>query len=281
MKSGGRHSPAECVITHPRIDLGRGNLPMPERPLDEVEIPGFLVQPGGEGVTEGMDREWSGDSGLLDPPGEVQLDLPAAKPLARLGPNQGHVGACVALCGGFTLAPSVAEGDVGGQNMTHSPGLRNTRGCAPPLARMCRVPVWRPASPTFSPTSDPSRMPVPSRISKISRSREAKGLVGLATTALSLLISASVRVDGSLAAAGDDLISRAGLSLIQPDSTQKAKNDRRADLVRLMVMGFRGCPSGVQSTASLIKNRVRSSGLIAESAASRPNHRANAPRSRA
>ena len=122
---------------------------------------------------------------------------------------------------------------------------------------------------------------MPRSSSRTSRSRVAKGLVGLATTALSLLISASVRVDGALAAAGDDLISRAGLSLIQPDSTQMAKNDRRADLVRLILMGFLGCPSGVRSTASLIKNRVRSSGLIAESAASPPNYRANAPRSRA
>jgi len=106
-------------------------------------------------------------------------------------------------------------------------------------------------------------LPVPNSNSKISRSRAAKGLVEPATTAFRLRISASVSADGSLAAAGADRINRAGFSLIPPDSTQKAKKDRRADLVRLMVMGLRGRPSGAESTVSLINNRAKSSGSTA------------------
>jgi len=43
-------------IRHPGIDFRRGDLPMPQRPLDEVEVAGFFIQAGGEGVAEGVDR---------------------------------------------------------------------------------------------------------------------------------------------------------------------------------------------------------------------------------
>jgi len=94
------------------------------------------------------------------------------------------------------------------------------------------------------------------------RSRPFSGPSWASKTALSFLISVSFKVPGSFPAAGDDRISRAGFSLTHPDSTQNPKNDRRADFVRLMLMGFRGRLSGFSNTPSEVRNRARSSGFI-------------------
>jgi len=45
-----RHRPSQRLIAHPRIDLRRRNLAMAERPLDEVQVAGLVVEMRGEGV---------------------------------------------------------------------------------------------------------------------------------------------------------------------------------------------------------------------------------------
>ena len=74
---------------------------MPQRPLNEVQIAGFLVQPGGECVAEGMQGNWPVDSGFLKPPGKPKLDLPGTQPIARLAAKKRRVWPCVGLCGVF------------------------------------------------------------------------------------------------------------------------------------------------------------------------------------
>lgn len=70
------------------------------------------------------------------------------------------------------------------------------------------------------------------------------------------------RVEGSPPRAGDNRTRRAGLSLRTPDSTRKARNDRKADLLRLTEIAARGWPSGVQNTMSLIRDLGKWSGVI-------------------
>ena len=43
----------------------------------------------------------SGRAALGQPPREVELDLPGTEATAGLGEKNGHVAACVALCGAF------------------------------------------------------------------------------------------------------------------------------------------------------------------------------------
>ena len=79
---------SQCPIRHPRIDLCRRDLPVPERPLDHVQIAGLFVEPGGEGVAERVDRNPPVDADLVEPLGEPQLDLPGAEAFARVGLKQ-------------------------------------------------------------------------------------------------------------------------------------------------------------------------------------------------
>jgi hypothetical protein len=95
------HRASQGAIPHPRIDLRRGNLSMSQRPLDEVQVAGLFIKPGGESVAEGMERDWPVDSGFLEPLGGPELDLPGAQSLARLALKKRPVWACVGLCGVF------------------------------------------------------------------------------------------------------------------------------------------------------------------------------------
>jgi len=74
---------------------------VPERSLDEVQVACLLVEPGGEGVPEGVDRDRPVDCRFLEPIGEPQLDLPRSQPVARIAPKKRRVGATVALCAVF------------------------------------------------------------------------------------------------------------------------------------------------------------------------------------
>ena len=74
---------------------------MPLCTLHEVQVGGLPVEAGGEGMVHGADRERAGNLRLFERPGEVRLDLPAAQPLARLGPNQRHLRGCVGFRGWF------------------------------------------------------------------------------------------------------------------------------------------------------------------------------------
>jgi hypothetical protein len=127
---------------------------------------------------------------------------------------------------------------------------------------MWATPDFRSMSPTLRDVRDPRRIPVPSRILERRRSRSANGPDFFVRTNRISATSASVRVVGSLGVAGDDRIIRDGFALVHPDSTQKAKNDRSADLVLLADMGERGSPSGVWSTASEVRDRAGEPGAI-------------------
>jgi len=72
-----------------------------QRPLDEVEVAGLFVQASGEGVAEGVDGDRPVNTGFAEPPGEPQLDLPGAQPLAAITPKKLRVGRTGALCAAF------------------------------------------------------------------------------------------------------------------------------------------------------------------------------------
>jgi len=61
---------SQSAVVHSRIHLRRRNLPMPQRPLDQVQVPGLVVEPGGEGVPHGMDGDATGQAGNLAGLGE-------------------------------------------------------------------------------------------------------------------------------------------------------------------------------------------------------------------
>ena len=76
------HRPPQPLIRNPRIDLSRRNVPMPQRPLDEIKVSGLLVEPSGESVAEGMDGHWPADPCILDPFGKLKLDCPGTETTA-------------------------------------------------------------------------------------------------------------------------------------------------------------------------------------------------------
>lgn len=76
--------PPQRLIRHPGIDLGGRNLPVAQRPLDEVQVPGLLVERGGEGVVQGVDRDGAVNARVLNPPGELELDRPGTEASPRL-----------------------------------------------------------------------------------------------------------------------------------------------------------------------------------------------------
>jgi hypothetical protein len=57
-----------------------------------VQVAGLLVQPGSEGVAEGVDGDWSVDTGRPRPIGEPQLDLPSAQSMSAIGPKKRRIG---------------------------------------------------------------------------------------------------------------------------------------------------------------------------------------------
>jgi len=38
------------AVMHPRVDFRRGDLPVPQRPLDQVQVTGLPIQPRGKRV---------------------------------------------------------------------------------------------------------------------------------------------------------------------------------------------------------------------------------------
>ena len=49
------HCYSQRTIRHPRINLRRRNLLMPERSLNQVQVAGLLVEPGGESMADHFD----------------------------------------------------------------------------------------------------------------------------------------------------------------------------------------------------------------------------------
>ena len=97
LKSNRSNGASEGIVGDSGIDFGSRNLPMPQRLLHQVEIPGLPVQPRGERVSQRVDREGAGNACLNQPPGEVELDLPGTEATAGLGLENGRVAPTVAL----------------------------------------------------------------------------------------------------------------------------------------------------------------------------------------
>jgi hypothetical protein len=74
-RSNRSHRPPQHPLPHFRINLRRSNLPVVQRPLDEVQVAGFLVQSSGESMAEGVQGNWPVDPGFLKPPREPVLKL--------------------------------------------------------------------------------------------------------------------------------------------------------------------------------------------------------------
>jgi len=77
------------LIPHPRIDLRRRDVPMPEGALHQVQVAGLPVEAAGEGVTKGVDGDAAGNAGLPAQGGEPQLNLPGTKATAGQGADYG------------------------------------------------------------------------------------------------------------------------------------------------------------------------------------------------
>ncbi|MFH2053559.1 MAG: hypothetical protein ABIK96_13930, partial [bacterium] len=71
------------------VDLGRGDVGMPQGNLDQPQVPCGVVQPRGERVPKYMGRHGFGDSCLLATASDDPLDLPAAEAAACSGAKQG------------------------------------------------------------------------------------------------------------------------------------------------------------------------------------------------
>ena len=59
---------------HVGIDLGRGDELVPQRLLDEPDVPGPVVEPGREGVPQRVGRDPLGDACLSHPTCDYSLD---------------------------------------------------------------------------------------------------------------------------------------------------------------------------------------------------------------
>lgn len=55
----GAHRPPHRVIILRRVHLSRLDLPMPQRPLYQIEVTSFPVWPGRKRMPQGVDGKWA------------------------------------------------------------------------------------------------------------------------------------------------------------------------------------------------------------------------------
>jgi hypothetical protein len=55
---------------------------MIQRALDQMQVAGFLLEPGGECMAEEVERNGAADADFREPPSKSQLDLPLPQPQA-------------------------------------------------------------------------------------------------------------------------------------------------------------------------------------------------------
>ncbi len=78
------------AIHQVRIDFRGGDVAMAECPLDDEQIAGATVEPGGEGMAQAVRRYGLFDPGLAEPVFEAIADLPWRQACSPLADEQGR-----------------------------------------------------------------------------------------------------------------------------------------------------------------------------------------------
>jgi hypothetical protein len=90
-KSNEFHGSFEAAVRDSGVNLGGSNLSVTKRSLHQMQVSGLLIEPGSEGMSEGMYRSIVIDASLFHPMRDAVLNLPGGEPSAVRGLKEGRV----------------------------------------------------------------------------------------------------------------------------------------------------------------------------------------------